>query len=143
MRRAILMAMAPALLLPAVAAAQITIPFSTAPKNRHGTHLAQLEGSLFYRERIALQPDSVATVTLVDVAAGLTIATSRFFIGDQQVPVPFKMDYDPARIVEGQRYVLRAAIRDGKGAPLWQEATPFPLSFAGEPIRIMLVQAAR
>jgi len=124
----------------ALAACQVRVPFSTAPDRAHYTRFEHLSGTLLYRERIALPPDAVATVRLVEVG-GEQIAIARTASQGRQVPLPFTLDYDPARIVAGRRYALHAAIADSRGRPLWTEAAPFPLSFVGEPIAIRLVAA--
>jgi putative lipoprotein len=127
--------------LSALAACQIRVPFNTAPDRTHNTRFEQLRGTLTYRQRIALPPDAVATVRLVEIG-GEQIAIARTASQGRQVPLPFTLDYDPARIVAGRRYALHAAIADSQGRPLWTEAAPFPLSFVGEPIAIRLVAAA-
>jgi len=124
-----------------LAGCQMSIPFSTAPKRSENSRIARIEGTVAYRERIALAPDAVVTVTLVDLSSGLALATERFEVQERQVPMPFTIDYDPARIIEGGHYALHASIRDAKGATIWRDTGPFPLSFAGEPVTIMLVRA--
>jgi putative lipoprotein len=141
MRRTILLATALGALF-ALAACQIRVPFNTAPDRAHNTRFEQLRGTLTYRQRIALPPDAVATIHL-DETGGGQIAVTRIAVEGRQVPLPFTLDYDPARIVAGSHYRLSAEITDAAGQPLWRTADPFPLSFAGEPITLMLVPAER
>lgn len=139
MRRTIIIATALGALL-ALAACQISVPFNTAPSRVHNTHFEQLSGTLAYRQRIALPPDAIATIRLVETG-GEQIAIARIPIEGRQVPLPFTLDYDPARIIAGHHYALHAQIADATGMVLWTTADPFALSFAGEPIAIHLVPA--
>ena len=133
----IILAMATAFLASGCA---VVVPFNTAPSRAGSTTLSQLDGTLAYRERIALQPDAVIVLNLVEgtAADAPMIATTRFSSDGRQVPIPFALSYDPARILDGRRYSLVARIEDKDGRPLWHMPAPFPLSFAGEPIALML-----
>jgi putative lipoprotein len=124
----------------ALAGCQVSVPFNTAPSRAHNSKLVQLAGSVSYRQRIALPDDAVLTMRLRD-PDGNVVAIDREATKGRQVPLDFTLDYDPARIVEGRRYELSADIADAAGKPLWTSAAPFPVSFAGEPIAIMLEQA--
>lgn len=131
----------------AMTACQMTVPFNTAPTREGYTRLDRLTGTIAYRERIALPPDATVEVRIVDVslmdAPAETIALARFPSEGRQVPLPFAIDYDPARIIQGRRYALQARISDAGGKLLWITDTAFHLSFAGEPLEIPLVQATR
>ena len=81
-----------------------------------GTALADgavITGDIIYRERIALPPNAVAEVSLVDVsradAAG-TVISSQTIDPAGQVPIGFALDFDPAAIAEGASYALQARI---------------------------------
>lgn len=123
-------------------ACQMTVPFNTAPSREGQTRLDRLTGTIIYRERIALPPDAMVEVRIVDVslmdAPAETIALARFASEGRQVPLPFAIDYDPARIIAGRRYTLQARISDAAGKLLWITDAAFFLSFAGEPIELML-----
>lgn len=137
----IILALAAALLTSACA---VVVPFNTAPSRAGSTTLAQLDGTLAYRERIALPPDAVIMVSLVEGATpdAPMIATTRFAAEGRQVPLRFALSYDPARILPGRRYGLVARVEDKDARLLWQTPTPFPLSFAGEPIDLILARTA-
>ena len=59
-----------------------------------------LSGTVAYRERIALPPDAVLTVRLLDVsradAASVTLGETRVETDGRQVPLPFTVRYDGA-----------------------------------------------
>jgi uncharacterized lipoprotein YbaY len=78
-----------------------------------------LTGSVTYRERVALSPEAVITVTLADVSkmdvAATTIATQVFTAAGKQVPFPFELTYDPATIDPRMTYAVQVRItEDGK-----------------------------
>lgn len=82
-------------------------------------------GEIGYRERIALMPDSVATITLSDVSlqdvAAPVIAQIDFAITG--VPAPFEFKTAKDSMETGHRYALRATIRDGAGNLHWTTDT--------------------
>jgi putative lipoprotein len=77
-----------------------------------------LDGTLVYRQRIALPPQTEAIVRLVDVsradAAATVIAETRFRTEGRQVPLPFRLEYDPARIDARMRYAVSGELRAGE-----------------------------
>lgn len=77
---------------------------------------ATLEGTATYRERIALPPGATLEVTLEDVsradASAEVLRQTR--IPARAPPIPFKLEFNPAQIVEGRRYAVRARILDGR-----------------------------
>ncbi|MGH8168663.1 MAG: YbaY family lipoprotein, partial [Woeseiaceae bacterium] len=81
-------------------------PSDPATDAGEGMQQTTISGSLTYRERIALAPESVARVTLSDVsradAAAPVIAEIRIELGDRQVPVPFELSV-PAQDLETDR----------------------------------------
>ena len=76
---------------------------------------ASITGTITYREKIALTPNAVIDVKLVDVsradASAVTIAEK--IIGDPgQVPVSFEIEYDPADIDDRFTYAVQAKITE-------------------------------
>ena len=75
---------------------------------------ANLSGTVTYRERIALTPDAVMEVKLLDVsradAPAVTIAEQRIKLDGRQVPITFELPYDPNRISERSRYSSQVRI---------------------------------
>ena len=75
-----------------------------------------LEGTVAYRERMALPPGASVEVQLVDVS--LADAPSRTlaevsFTPEGQVPLPYRLQYDDAEIQPGRSYALQARITLG------------------------------
>ena len=79
-------------------------------------------GTVTYRERIALPPEGVVvTVKVEDVsradAPAITIGEQVIENPSHQVPIPFKVEYNPNDIDERYTYAMRVRIEvDGK---LW------------------------
>lgn len=88
-----------------------------------------LNGTVTYRQRVALSPDAVVTVRLEDVsrqdAAAAIVAEFSEPVRGRQVPIPFTLRVDPGRIEEGHVYALRAGIaEDGQLRFSTTTATP-------------------
>jgi heat shock protein HslJ/uncharacterized lipoprotein YbaY len=77
-----------------------------------------IRGELFYPERIALPPASVAVVELraADVRPAPLVAEERQPLGGRQVPIPFELSVDPAALENGVRHVFRGAIVSTPGS---------------------------
>lgn len=112
-----------------------------------GTASASVSGTVAYRERIALPPNAVVTVRLLDVsradAAATTIAETVIQTNGRQVPIPFTLAYDPSRIEARNRYVVRATIGDAAGVMLFTTDTAVPVVTNGGMtfgFELMLVQ---
>jgi uncharacterized lipoprotein YbaY len=84
------------------------------------SEILTIRGSLTYRARIALPPDSESVVELRDAAIpdGPVIAEQRTQLAGAQVPVPFELTVTRARLVDGSTYVLMGAIVTG-GRASW------------------------
>jgi putative lipoprotein len=112
-----------------LAAAAIVMPSSLALAAAKTLH-----GSVSYRERIALPPDSILEVRLLDVsladAPATTIAVTRVKTR-HRVPVPYRLRFDDARIKPGRSYALQARITvNGR---LWFVTTTRHAVFTGKP----------
>lgn len=83
-----------------------------------GGGTAVLEGKATYRERIALPPGAVFEASIQDVAiadAPATLLASTRFTPEGQVPIAFRIEYDPAKLDPRARYSLSARITvDGR-----------------------------
>jgi putative lipoprotein len=81
---------------------------------------ATVTGSVTYRERMALPPGATVTVRLQDVSradASAEVLAEQVIVPTAQVPIPFVLRYDPARIDARHSYSVAARIEvDGK---LW------------------------
>jgi len=79
---------------------------------------ASLDGEVFYLQRSALPPNAVLSVSLQDIS--LADAPAKV-IDEQrgpvkgQVPLPFRLSYDPLTVEPNHRYSVNARIEvDGK-----------------------------
>ena len=110
-RPAVALAAAAATALAAVLAACAT-PAPQPPATK------TLDGTLAYRLRIAIPPETEAIVRLVEVsradAPATVIAETRFRTDGRQVPLPFRLEYDPARIDARMRYAVSGELRAGE-----------------------------
>jgi putative lipoprotein len=103
-----------------------------------------LNGTVSYRQRIALPQDArlkvtISDVSLMDVAAPV-IAEIETETAGRQVPISFALDYDAARVKPGRSYAVSARIVDASGKLLWITDTRFDLPAPGTPADLMLVQ---
>lgn len=73
-----------------------------------------ITGTVSYRERMALPPDAVIHVQLLDMSVWEmpppVVAEEKFPLGNRQVPVAFELKVDPAKIDFKHSYALRARI---------------------------------
>src|SRR5262245_5393690 len=99
-------------------AAALTACTTVAPPQPQPPAMKTLNGTLVYKQRIALPPQTEAIVRLVDVsradAAAIVIAQTRFNTNGRQVPLPFRLEYDPARIDSRMRYAVSGELRVGE-----------------------------
>jgi heat shock protein HslJ/uncharacterized lipoprotein YbaY len=104
----------------ALVAALAALVACTTPGGPPGKDPIVIKGALTYRARVALPPDSRAVVALKDVSRpdGAVIAESRFDLGGRQVPIPFELEVDRAKLDDARRYAVRGAIFAG-GRPVW------------------------
>jgi putative lipoprotein len=103
---------------------------------------AQLTGSVTYRERIALPPDAVVNVLLLDVSMlGVPprVVAKQEIRPQGQVPIPFALEYDRAAIDPAHRYGLRATITDADGRLLWINIVIVPVFRDGAPDQFEIV----
>ncbi|HMN47081.1 MAG TPA: YbaY family lipoprotein [Povalibacter sp.] len=94
-----------------------------------------LSGSATYRERMALPPSAVFEVTLEDVSRADAPAE---VIGRTRIespgnpPIRFAIPYDPAKVSERHRYVVRARITVD-GTLMFTTDTAYPVLVPGKP----------
>lgn len=125
-----------------LAACMTTVP--TLPEPAASPSAGVLAGTVAYRARIALPPDAVAEVRLVDAAGGV-VARETIPAAGRQVPLPFALRYTPEAIRAGVAYTLHADIRDGAGRALWATAAPRPVLGGGPeaaPVHLVLTPAS-
>ncbi len=90
-----------------------------APEGGGGAAAATVTGTVTYRERIALPPNAVIKVQLVDVsradAPSIVHGEQVLQSSGRQPPFAFEISYDPAKIVANYTYGVQARIEvDGK-----------------------------
>lgn len=113
-------------------------PFS---ESRH------LQGEVFYLQRMALPPTATLSVSLQDVsladAPAVELARQQGQI-EGQVPLSFRLDYDPAKVQPNHQYAVSARIElDGKLMFISTErhsvkldgSDPQPLRIKVDPVR--------
>jgi putative lipoprotein len=103
----------------------------TYERRAYGT----IEGTVTYRQRIALTPEAIVQVELRDVtrvdAEAPLLAKRVIHTDGRQVPIPFALDYDVAAVQKGHSYAVSARIAD-RGQLQDVTDTPVPV-FTGEP----------
>lgn len=108
------------LIAPLSLAALTACATDAAPRASEQTPSLSVQGALTYRAGIALPPETRAVVELKDtsLADGRVVAEQRIDLQDKQVPIPFELDVDRAKLVEGRQYSVRAAF-SLRGRPTW------------------------
>lgn len=114
-----------------------------------GTSLADgalITGDIIYRERIALPPNAIAEISLVDVSradAEAVVLANQTIDPAGQVPIGFSLAFDPSAINGGNTYALQARITAGD--ELWfindTRIDIAPLTHTG-PVEVMVVRPA-
>jgi len=135
----------PGLLLASVAAGCAgNSPGDSAPPADSGppAESGLVTGTVAYRERMALPPDAVVQVQLSDVsmqdARAQVLSEITLSPAGRQVPLPFELRYDPAKIQPRRRYAVRATIR-GEGRLLFTTDTQVPVLTEGHPDKVDLM----
>ena len=114
---------------------------SEKPVSLHGNSSGIITGTVSYRERIALPPDAVVEVVLLDVSRMDVAATT---IAEQsiersgQIPIQFELVYETAAIDPRMQYAVRATIKR-RGSPLFVTDRSYPVLTRGNPDRVDLV----
>jgi putative lipoprotein len=104
-------------------------------------------GVLTYRERIALPPEAVAVISVVDLSgtdAEDSLLGRTEIIGPGNPPIPFEVRYRPAAVNPERQYGVRAQVAVRR--ELWLTTDrPYPVLTHGAPshTEVMLVRPAR
>ncbi|UUZ78225.1 YbaY family lipoprotein [Polaromonas sp. P1(28)-13] len=101
----------------------------------------RVSGSISYLQRIALPPDSDVIVQLRDVSrvdAKADILAEQRFTTRSQVPLPFELLVDPAKINPRMRYAVAARIERG-GKLMFINDKLYPVLTQGHGSRVDLV----
>ncbi len=98
--------------------------------------VSAVTGTVTYLVRSALPPTAVIEVVLQDVskmdAPAETISSQRIEANGKQVPFPYVLKYDPAKIDDRNTYAVRATIKDGDQL-LFTSTTHNPVITRGAP----------
>jgi uncharacterized lipoprotein YbaY len=110
--------------------------------------MTAITGQVTYRQRIALAPDAIVEVVLLDAsradAPAVTLGSQTIEARGAQVPVPFSVEYDLSQIDPAGLYTMRATIKEG-GKLTWTSADMIPVITRGAPtdqIEIMVQPAS-
>jgi uncharacterized lipoprotein YbaY len=89
-----------------------------------------IRGTVTYRERIALPPNSEVTVMLLNSANvdGDPVAETSFSTDGRQPPFQFELKYDPRDINRQRTYEVRAEIRGEDGQVRFKSAAGTPVN---------------
>jgi putative lipoprotein len=127
-----------------IACAIATVFLSTCPGlAQRGLSTGVITGTVSYRQRIALQPDAVIEVSLVDVSQAdgpaTRIAREKIPSAGRQIPIPFRLEYRIAEIQPSHSYQLRARITIN-GELLFSSSRDYPVfDNPGSPANIELI----
>lgn len=100
-----------------------------------------VSGTVTYRQRIALSPEAMVSVKLLDISLADVAATEIATLAIDnpgQVPIPFELRYNPELIRENMVYSVRAEIREN-GRLLFTTDTVHPVLTRGNGNRVELV----
>jgi putative lipoprotein len=91
----------------------------------------QVTGKVLYRERIALTPEAVVKVEVVESGTGKDggVIAEQSFVNPGQVPIPFTVDVAPERVRPEGSYFLRARILDA--GRVYSSPEPVPVLTQG------------
>ena len=126
------------LLISAIAMGVIACEVDTGGSSGESV-MAKIEGTVFYRERIALPPNAVVEVQLEDVSRADAMATVMATVtlnSENGPPYAFSIGYDPAQINSRMTYALRASIRvEGR---LMFTTMDYTDPFSGNPVEVLV-----
>jgi putative lipoprotein len=106
------------------------------------SEIARVTGTLTYPRHAALPPDAVVYITLVDVSprqdASGDIIARQTITNPGQIPIPFELKYNLARINSKYAYAIQAQITV-KGKLLFRNTSPYPVITRGNPNNIDVI----
>ena len=96
-----------------------------------------VSGTLAYRERVALPPQSRAEVTVARVQDDQLIAIAdTSFIADGMIPISFSLSIPEAAVDTTAQHVLTASLSSPDGRLQWRTPRPLPVLTAGAPTEV-------
>ena len=116
---------------------------ATIPSDTGANEVAMVEtinGTLSYRERIALSPGAQIEIVVSDITLGrdqeLILSRELNTIGRASPPIPFSIDVSKLNLSDGPLYGLRAFIRERDGTILFRTSEPFLLNLRSDAVDI-------
>ncbi len=101
-----------------------------------------ITGTVSYRQHVSLPPDAVVVIHLQDVylqdAPSPFLAEFKTTVGQQKVPIPFNLKYDPAKIDPHHSYVVEASILVHERFRFTND-TSYPVLTKGNPTNIDMI----
>jgi putative lipoprotein len=101
-----------------------------------------VSGTVSYLQRMALPPEAVIQVQLLDVsvadAPAKVIAEESINLGQRQVPVPFELNFDSTKIDQKHTYALSAKVTV-KGELRFITDKSYPVVTRGNPLRVDMI----
>ena len=138
MKRALAFLLLAAALSPAGCAPPATIPM-IAPPAGFESQGDRVQGTVTSRVRVALPPNAVVEVKLLDVSlqdvAAVTLGLQIIETRGRQVPIPFQIPYDPAWIDPMGRYAVQARVTES-GQLLLLNTQEVPVLTRGAPATV-------
>ena len=111
-----------------------------------GPAMKKVTGTVTYLEKIALPPDAMVEVQLLDVSKQDTpgdVVNEQTILNPGQPPIPFSVEYDPTRIVSNHRYAIQAKISFG-GELKYTNQSAYNVITNGNPTKVeVVVQPAK
>ncbi len=124
------------------ACSHYTGQFGDYARLESGRDRGVVDGRVNYRERTVLPTDSRIDLWMVDVSPGVTtsvvLADTTIFTQGRQVPIDFRLSYDPSRVSRDHLYAIKAAIHSGERM-LFATAKDTRVITRGNPTRVELV----
>lgn len=123
-------------LVPALAGCTHGLKSAPAVEEVHDTQFGKVTGSVFYRERVTLDPAAVIAVELVDDtradAAAQVISSQNIKAQGRNVPIAFELLFDPMAIDSTHSYAVNAKILVNDKL-VWVSDTHSPVLTRGAP----------
>ncbi len=108
--------------------------------------MSKVTGSITYLQKIALPPDALVEVQLLDVSkqdASAEVVGEQTIVNPGQVPIRFSVEYDPSRIDASHTYGIQVRILSG-GDLQWRSGSAYHVITNGNPVYVdVVVQPAK
>ena len=110
--------------------------------NAMSSEFAKVTGTLTYPRHTELPPDAVVYVSLVNVSprqdTSAEIVARQIIKNPDQLPIPFKLEYNPEQINSNHLYAIQAHITF-KGKVFLSNTSPYPVITQGNPNTVNVI----